>query len=201
MPLSWLRYPGQSRSSTSSRGRTILTFWNFRKTLGSERSPTRKILSCFDSRVALGAVSKGRSSSRMVNLRLWLLAFHCLSACSGSPRAFNKLSTQKVERRTSEVACSAPSCDQRTSAPPKNRPRRKFLMIWETATTDETTPTQSKSESRLVAPTPPGHGGRHRAASWAKAGSSSSRRLTSCQCPGHHRLNLPPSIHRISKFL
>ena len=48
--------------------------------LANRRARRQRILCCVDSRVVLGAVSKGRSSSRRLNLGLRRLAFECPSA-------------------------------------------------------------------------------------------------------------------------
>ena len=50
------------------------------KHLGNRGARRQRILCCVDSRVVLGAVSKGRSSSRRLNFCLRRLAFECLSA-------------------------------------------------------------------------------------------------------------------------
>ena len=50
------------------------------KHLGNRGARRQRILCCVDSRVVLGAVSKGRSSSRRLNFCLRKLAFECLGA-------------------------------------------------------------------------------------------------------------------------
>ena len=50
------------------------------KRLANRGARRQRILCCVDSRVVLGAVSTGRSSSRRLNFGLRRLAFECLSA-------------------------------------------------------------------------------------------------------------------------
>ena len=88
------------------------------KLLAQKGVRRERFLWCVDSWVVLGAVSKGRSSSRKVHFRLRLLVYHCLSlrrspsTCSGSlvgksgGRAVERLSAQLVEKGTPCVACS-----------------------------------------------------------------------------------------------
>ena len=63
---------------------SVLFGYQFRaplvKHLANWSSRNQRISCCVDSRVVLGAVSKGRSSSRRLNFGLRRLAFECLSA-------------------------------------------------------------------------------------------------------------------------
>ena len=126
-PLSSLPRPGLSARMTTSTCSSSSPWFRY-----FEDSPTKvvrrqRILCCVDSRVVLGAVTKGRSSSRKLNHVLRKLAYECLASsltvdllwvpswANPADAPSRHFSLERWRRGPPNLACAAP--DRRARVP------------------------------------------------------------------------------------